>query len=130
MRSAVPLPPSCEATALVTISSGIVAVSAAEASAIERSKPAIFWKRFTTRSRNSGRSQNVSVRTTRSRFTRPRGNRERGRAGGSAARRAIVLSVHDDAVNDVDAKRKYRERPPRVLPADRQQRADRTEAGG
>ena len=42
MRSAVPLPPSCEATALVTIVSGIVAVNAPEASAIARSKPAIF----------------------------------------------------------------------------------------
>ena len=44
MRSAVPLPPSCEDTALVTIVSGIVAVSALEARAIERSKPATFWK--------------------------------------------------------------------------------------
>ena len=51
------------ATALVTIVSGIVAVSAPEASAIERSKPATFWKRLTTRSTNSGRSQNVSVRS-------------------------------------------------------------------
>jgi hypothetical protein len=42
MRSAVPLPPSSEAIALVTINSGIVAVSAAEASAIERSNPASF----------------------------------------------------------------------------------------
>ena len=42
MRSAVSLPPSCEDTALVTIASGIVAVSAPEASAIERSKPATF----------------------------------------------------------------------------------------
>ena len=37
-----PLPPSWDATALVRIISGIVAVSAAEASAIERSNPAIF----------------------------------------------------------------------------------------
>ena len=72
MRSAVPLPPSSEATALVTIASGIVAVSAPEASAIARSKPATFWNRLTTRSTNSGRSQNVSVRTTRSRSTRRR----------------------------------------------------------
>ena len=47
--------------------SGIVAVSAPDASAIERSKPAIFWKRLTTRSTNCGRSQNVNVRVTRSR---------------------------------------------------------------
>ncbi len=42
MRSAVPLPPSCEDKALVTIASGIVAVSAPEARAIERSNPATF----------------------------------------------------------------------------------------
>ncbi len=42
MRSAVSLPPSCEATALTTIVSGIMAVSAPEARAIARSKPAIF----------------------------------------------------------------------------------------
>ena len=42
MRSAVSLPPSCEDTALMTIISGIVAVSAPEASAIARSKPASF----------------------------------------------------------------------------------------
>ncbi len=42
MRSAVPLPPSSEDIALVTIINGIVAVSAAEASAIARSNPAIF----------------------------------------------------------------------------------------
>ena len=62
-----PLPPSCVAAALVTIASGIVAVSAPDASAIARSKLATFWNRLTTRSTNSGRSQNVSVRTTRSR---------------------------------------------------------------
>ena len=49
------------------IASGISAVSALEASAIARSKPAIFWKRLTTRSTKAGRSQNVSVRRTRSR---------------------------------------------------------------
>ena len=58
------------AKALVTIDSGITAVSALEASATARSKPAIFWKRLTTRSTNSGRSQNVSVRITRSRLRR------------------------------------------------------------
>ena len=42
MRSAVPLPPSCDDTALAIIASGITAVSAPEASAIERSKPATF----------------------------------------------------------------------------------------
>jgi hypothetical protein len=42
MRSAVSVPPSCEETALVRIASGIVAVSALEARAIERSKPATF----------------------------------------------------------------------------------------
>ena len=62
MRSAVALPPSCEASALATIASGIKAVSAPEARAIERSNPASFWKRLTTRSTNSGRSQNVNVR--------------------------------------------------------------------
>ena len=72
MRSAVPLPPSSVITVLATIVSGIVAVSAPEARAIARSKPATFWNRLTTRSTNSGRSQNVSVRATRSRFTRRR----------------------------------------------------------
>src|SRR5829696_5742481 len=67
MRSAVPLPPSTDAIELVAIASGIVAVSAPEASAIARSNPAILWKRLTTRSTNSGRSQNVSVRRTRPR---------------------------------------------------------------
>src|SRR3954464_10155167 len=129
IRFAVSLPPSSEASELVTINSGIVAVSAEEASAIERSNPATFWKRFTTRSRNSGRSQNVSVRTTRSRFTRPRANRER-EAVGSGSGGALVLPVHDDAVHDVDAQGEDRERPPRVGPADRQQRPDRTQAGG
>ena len=42
MRSAVPFPPSSEDSVLVTISNGIVAVSPAEARAIERSKPATF----------------------------------------------------------------------------------------
>ena len=43
-------------------------MSALDASAIARSKPATFWKRLTTRSTNSGRNQNVSVLMTRSRF--------------------------------------------------------------
>ena len=42
MRWAVSLPPRCEDTALVMIASGIVAVSALEARAIERSNPATF----------------------------------------------------------------------------------------
>src|SRR4051812_45672304 len=128
IRFAVSLPPSSEASELVTINSGIVAVSAEEARAIERSNPATFWKRFTTRSRNSGRSQNVSVRTTRSRFTRPRENRDR--EVGSGGRRALVLPVHDDALDDVDAQGEDGARPPRVGPADRQQGPDRPEAGG
>ena len=41
IRSAVSLPPSCEATELIMIVSGIVAVSATEARAIARSNPAI-----------------------------------------------------------------------------------------
>ncbi|MGW7383912.1 hypothetical protein [Streptomyces sp. NPDC054794] len=52
----------------MTIASGINAVSALEARAIERSKPTIFWNRLTTRSAKSGRSQNVSVLMTRSRW--------------------------------------------------------------
>ena len=42
MRSAVPLPPSADEKALATIVSGMSAVSAPEARAIERSKPATF----------------------------------------------------------------------------------------
>src|SRR3954452_18515668 len=72
MRWAVPLPPNLDANAPVMIASGIRAVSPPEARAIARSKPATFWKRLTTRSRNSGRSQNVSVRRTRSRLTSAR----------------------------------------------------------
>jgi hypothetical protein len=49
--------------------SGIGAVRALEASAIARSKPAMSWNRFRTRNTNAGRSQNVSVRTIRSRST-------------------------------------------------------------
>ena len=69
MRSAAPAPPSCVTTALATIVSGIIAVSAPDASAIARSNPATFWKRLTTRRTKSGRSQKVSVCRTRSRFT-------------------------------------------------------------
>src|SRR5689334_16199342 len=72
MRCAVSLPPSCVDNTLATIDSGIVAVSAPEASAIDRSKPPTFWKRLTTRRTNSGRNQNVSVRMSSSRFTRGR----------------------------------------------------------
>src|SRR3954451_6692143 len=82
MRSAVALPPSFDATALATIASGITAVSALEARAIERSNPASFWKRLRTRRTNSGRSQNVSVRVTRSR-----------RVAAGSGDRASVLTV-------------------------------------
>src|SRR3954451_5436142 len=67
MRSAVPFPPSWDVRALVTIASGMTAVSALEVSAIDRSNPTTFWKRLTTRSTNRGRSQKVRVRKTRSR---------------------------------------------------------------
>src|SRR3954447_1704968 len=70
MRSAVLLPPSCDAAELATMSNGIVAVSAPEASATARSNPATFWNRLTTRRTNSGRSQNVTVRTNRRRPVR------------------------------------------------------------
>lgn len=48
--------------------SGIIAVSALDARAIERSKPTILWNRLMTRSAKAGRSQNVSVLTRRSRL--------------------------------------------------------------
>src|SRR4051812_41671004 len=70
IRSAVSLPPSCEDAALVTTASGMIAVSALDARAIARSNPTIFWNRLRTRRTNSGRSQNVSVRRTRSRSGR------------------------------------------------------------
>ena len=74
----------------------IVAVSAAEASAIERSNPASFWKRLTTRSTNSGRSQNVSVRAARSRFTRRRRSGSGGRRPPwlSKARRRVAPAAN------------------------------------
>ena len=69
MRSAVSFPPRLDAIELVMIASGMIAVSALDASATARSKPTTFWKRVTTRSTNRGRSQNVRVRMTRSRST-------------------------------------------------------------
>src|SRR5918992_2098582 len=69
IRSAVLLPPRRDATALATIASGMTAVSALADNAIERSNPTSVWNRPTTRSTNRGRSQNVSVRTTRRRST-------------------------------------------------------------
>src|SRR6187455_1804769 len=110
MRSAVLLPPSFEATALATMVSGIVAVSAPEARAIARSNPATFWNRLTTRSTNSGRSQNVRVRATRSRFTR----RCRGGPNAPASDRRFVGCHDRDAVDDPDAQEEDGERPPRV----------------
>src|SRR5215204_4733260 len=128
MRSAVSLPPSSVATALVTIVSGIVAVSAPEASAIARSNPATFWKRLTTRSTNSGRSQKVSVRTTRSRFKRRRcGSRSSSPVKASARECAFVLAEDVEAVDDVDAQGKDGERPPRVLAANREHSGNRAE---
>src|SRR3954463_14164437 len=84
--------------------SGMLAVSPLEASAIARSKPAIFWKRLITRSTNAGRSQNVSVRKTRPRSAHAREslgavpgrailpalNLERGAPLGSPERRFAV----------------------------------------
>src|SRR5215216_447592 len=70
-RSAAFSPPPRGTSAPATSESGINAVSALEASAIERSNPATFWKRLTTRSTKCGRSQNVSVRATRARSNRP-----------------------------------------------------------
>src|ERR687897_2241128 len=110
IRSAVPLPPKCETAALVRIVRGIVAVSAAEARGLARSNPATFWNRLTTRSTNSGRNQNVSVRTTRSRFMR----RPLRAKSGSACRHAVVVPEDDDAVDDPYAQEEDRERPPRV----------------
>src|SRR3954447_18974305 len=69
MRSAVLLPPTWEETALTTIASGMVAVRPLEARATARANPATFWNRLRTRRTNSGRSQNVSIRRTRSRST-------------------------------------------------------------
>src|SRR5215218_1397941 len=69
-RSAAFSPPPRGTSAPATSESGINAVSALEASAIERSNPATFWKRLTTRSTKCGRSQNVSVRATRARSNR------------------------------------------------------------
>src|SRR5918994_2249013 len=123
-RSAVLLPPSSEAAALTRIVRGIVAVSAAEARAIARSNPATFWNRLTARRTNSGRSQNVSVRATRSRFMR----RPLGPRRGSARRHALVVSEDDDPVDDPHAQEEDREGPPRVGPADRQERADCAQA--
>jgi hypothetical protein len=56
-------------TLLKRTASGISADRALDANAIERSNPTMRWKRLTTRSAKSGRSQKVSVLTTRSRLT-------------------------------------------------------------
>src|SRR3954447_11291421 len=98
IRSAVPLPPSLEARELVTIASGIVAVSPPEARAIARSKPATFWNRLMTRSRNSGRSQNVSVRRTRSRLT------SATRAGTGSSIRLLARHHRDGLAFEVDVR--------------------------
>src|SRR4051794_4379923 len=67
--------------------SGMLAVSPLEASAIARSKPAIFWKRLITRSTKAGRSQNVSVRKTRPRSAHAR------ESLGTVPGRAIVADL-------------------------------------
>src|SRR6478609_6132818 len=43
-------------------------------------------------------------------------------------RLVLVAAVDEDAVDDVDAQEEQRQRPPRVVAADRQQRRDRPEA--
>src|SRR3954451_22459957 len=52
-------------TAPASTASGISPVSALDASAIERSNPAMRWKRLIVRRMNAGRSQNVNVLNTR-----------------------------------------------------------------
>ena len=69
-RCAASLPPMSGRIAPAMIVSGMRAVSALDASATARSKPATRWKRLIARSTNAGRSQNVSVRSTRSRSIR------------------------------------------------------------
>src|SRR4051812_40336698 len=104
MRSAVSLPPSSEVKELPTIVSGIMAVSAEEARAIARSKPATFWNRLTTRSTNSGRSQNVSVRRTRPRSSQGCGSvmavrrPERPQVAGGSAPGPGIVAVGAGAV--------------------------------
>src|SRR3954468_16480093 len=90
MRSAVLLPPKCDENALVTMVSGMTAVSALDASATERSKPTTFWNRLTKRSTNSGRNQNVNVRRTRSRSRR----RGRSRAGSLSDTTSAIQARH------------------------------------
>src|SRR4051794_16861837 len=67
IRSDALFPPLSVSAAPAMIVSGIRAVSALDASATARSNPAILWNRLSTRSRNAGRSQKVSVLSTRSR---------------------------------------------------------------
>src|SRR6478735_6115769 len=69
-RCAASLPPMSGRIAPAMIVSGMRAVSALDASATARSKPATRWKRLIARRTNAGRSQNVSVRSTRSRSIR------------------------------------------------------------
>src|SRR5215208_312401 len=69
IRCAASLPPAWGRIAPARMASGIMAVSALEASAMARSNPATRWKRLSVRRTNAGRSQNVRVRRIRSRLT-------------------------------------------------------------
>src|SRR5215210_898229 len=51
-------------------------------------------------------------------------------AESSGLRGPLLLAVQKDAVDDVQAEGEDGERPPRMLPADRQQCPDRAEVGG
>jgi hypothetical protein len=54
--------------------------------------------------------------------------RDGRRPGGSGSSRPLVVTEHEDAVDDVHAQEEDAERPPRVGAADREQGPDRAEA--
>src|SRR6201989_515955 len=114
MRCAASLPPIVGRIAPAMIVSGMRAVSALDASATARSKPATRWKRLRARRTNAGRSQNVSVRRTRSRSIRGlvsiRGGRSSPAQGSSS-------SVSRRVSSPVGGRTRGRASPSAVVPA-------------
>src|SRR3954449_11932995 len=100
IRSAALLPPSSLSAAPAMIVKGINAVSALDASATARSNPAIRWKRLSARRMKAGRSQNVSVRSARSRSSC--GIQLGERHLGALRRRRVGPAHHPEAVEQAE----------------------------
>src|ERR1700750_42034 len=114
MRCAASLPPIVGRIAPAMIVSGMRAVSALDASATARSKPATRWKRLRARRTNAGRSQNVSVRRTRSRSIR---GLVSIRGGRSSPAQGSPWSVSRRVPSPVGGRTRGRASPSAVVPA-------------